>query len=639
MKILHAPTNTANQGWLLSRGQRDLGHEAIVHSLGTGYLQYSVDKTLQFHSGERKRDLAFIFHNLAECIESDYDVYHFYYHASLLPKSYGLVPYMDVDVLRRMGKKVFFHFMGCDFRLPYLSYKRNPHSMCVDCRACLERDKLSQLERILELASGIFVAGVQGQPYVGDAKFHTLPIAVDVSALNMGAPQRPVPFVVHMPTNRDIKGTRFVLSAVETLHKEGLAFEFELIEKSAHTEALEKLRNADILVDQTGNDFYGTVATEAMAMGRVVLTGTAEEALAQYGTAAPIVPISPLNLTEKLRTTIQDLQLREELSRQGPKYVERYHSHIVVARESLRAYESPRNPLSAAKSSAAVVNPLRSEMLAAQPAFDATQAGQTASIQTTPSNEMSIPPDQFEFPLERRVNPRLDEPLHVRFGHGLPEYTEDKYLYGRKFYYDELDKLELSLRGTLLDVGCGPGQWALSVAELSPELTVVGADRNDYLIQCARAQIKKLSLANCTAVRCDIYRLPFPDEFFDNTMCIGVLQLVRTDDAFAELVRVTKPGGNLLINVSGAGFYVRNTVNAMLGGHRKIAEQNWRFLRNTLARAKNKPFVAFTASRIRTLGRAHGLEVEYIRPTGLYPPQRPTFFSLPVNHYALLRKV
>jgi glycosyltransferase involved in cell wall biosynthesis len=47
----------------------------------------------------------------------------------------------------------------------------------------------------------------------------------------------------------------------------------------------------------------------------------------------PIVCASPETLAEALRTLVRDAALRDELGRQGPPYVEKYHSPESVGRD------------------------------------------------------------------------------------------------------------------------------------------------------------------------------------------------------------------------------------------------------------------------------------------------------------------
>ncbi|HHN79042.1 MAG TPA: methyltransferase domain-containing protein [Phycisphaerales bacterium] len=629
MKILHAPVNIANQGWLLSRGQRALGHEADLHAVDTAAFGFPADLTLNLQEGTRPERVSKIFRYVAECVATDYDVYHFYYHASLMPRSYGIAPYADLPILRGMGRRVFFHLVGCDFRIPALSYARNPHSMCVPCRSCLDRDKVGMLETIASHASGLIAGGEHSRLFVGDFGLNMLPVAVDLSALEPGEPQRESPLIVHAPTNRAVKGTDSILEAVKRLKADGMRFDFELIEGVSHDVAIHRVRQADILVDQLGSDFYATAAVEAMAMGRVVVGGMLEEAAAQYGERSPVVPANRDTLFDVLRGLIGDVERRAGIAEAGPAYAATHHDHLKLAERSLAIYTRPVPPVGEGETASAIASRLRAQVRAATPAYKATATPDAADIPPA-ERAASAGEPRFPFPVEPLPNPRLALPLHHRFGQGLEEYVDDKYRLGRAFFRNRLDELGLTIDGPVLDMGSGPGHWAITIAEANPDVRVVACDRNDFLHACCVEKRDEMALDNLEPVQADIRELPFDDGEFATVLCIGVLQLVNVSGAFPELVRVTRPGGRILINVPGPGFYLRNMTGALVGRRPDIFKQNLKFVRNTLKKTDGA-FTYFTPRRLRSLADEHGLRLEWVRPTGLYPPQKPRFMGLTVN--------
>jgi ubiquinone/menaquinone biosynthesis C-methylase UbiE len=94
----------------------------------------------------------------------------------------------------------------------------------------------------------------------------------------------------------------------------------------------------------------------------------------------------------------------------------------------------------------------------------------------------------------------------------------------------------------VLDVGTGAGALALA---LSPHVAaVVGVDVEPELLARARERAP----ANATFEEADATRLPFPDASFDLSGSQKTLHHVhRPELAVAELVRVTRPGGRILI--------------------------------------------------------------------------------------------
>jgi len=86
----------------------------------------------------------------------------------------------------------------------------------------------------------------------------------------------------------------------------------------------------------------------------------------------------------------------------------------------------------------------------------------------------------------------------------------------------------------VLDAGCGEG---VLVDEFQARLDIVGVDPN-----YASPRVTTGSLA----------ALPFPAASFDRGLCLDVLEHLTFDEqgpALAELFRVVKPGGELLVSV------------------------------------------------------------------------------------------
>lgn len=93
-----------------------------------------------------------------------------------------------------------------------------------------------------------------------------------------------------------------------------------------------------------------------------------------------------------------------------------------------------------------------------------------------------------------------------------------------------------------VDVGTGTGALAFALAPLVRE--VVGVDSAADLLAAARAQAP----ANVTFVEGDATNLPFERGEFDLAATLRVLHHVaRPELVVAELTRVTRPGGTILV--------------------------------------------------------------------------------------------
>ncbi|MGA9761523.1 MAG: methyltransferase domain-containing protein [Gaiellaceae bacterium] len=107
-------------------------------------------------------------------------------------------------------------------------------------------------------------------------------------------------------------------------------------------------------------------------------------------------------------------------------------------------------------------------------------------------------------------------------------------------------RLLAPLRGDerALDVGTGAGALALGLAPLVGE--VIGCDIVPELL--TEAAKLAAGLGNVSFSEGDIFALPFADASFDIVGTFRTLHhLDRPEQAFKELVRVTRPGGRLLI--------------------------------------------------------------------------------------------
>jgi SAM-dependent methyltransferase len=102
----------------------------------------------------------------------------------------------------------------------------------------------------------------------------------------------------------------------------------------------------------------------------------------------------------------------------------------------------------------------------------------------------------------------------------------------------------------VLDAGAGPGRFTLELVRLGAHVTALDISPGQLELLRARVPDVETMLGDIT----DLSR--FPDEAFDVTVCFGgPLSYVvdRAEEAVAELARITRPGGHLLVSVMGLG--------------------------------------------------------------------------------------
>jgi demethylmenaquinone methyltransferase/2-methoxy-6-polyprenyl-1,4-benzoquinol methylase len=104
---------------------------------------------------------------------------------------------------------------------------------------------------------------------------------------------------------------------------------------------------------------------------------------------------------------------------------------------------------------------------------------------------------------------------------------------------------QLPVNGRLLDIATGTGEIALEGLSLVPGLQAVGGDFTLEMMQVG----KRIPMRQAIRwVGADTLALPFPDESFD-AVTSGFLMrnVIDVRKAFEEQLRVTKPGGRVVV--------------------------------------------------------------------------------------------
>lgn len=373
---MHVPTDVGGNPQGLSQAERRIG----VKSHSCVFL----DSIYEYKGKEVifKPDDGFLMRELRRYIFFmksifTYNVFHFNFGQTIFPSQYSDVstkfrfPFRlinsfftkirkfyaiifslkDLPILYILGKRIFVTFQGDDARQAIYCRKNFPIHFVNEVPEdyypkYIENIKPLRIQKFAKYAKKIYALNPD-LLWVLPEKTEFLPYAhVDLKDW------RPIPIskraplhIIHAPSDRNVKGTRYLLSALEQIRTEGVEFKFTLVENLPNHEARRIYENADILVDQLLAGWYGGLAVELMALGKPVICYIRESDLVhipdEMKLDLPIIKSDPYEITEVLRRVIS--MPRYELQRIGNQsraFVEKWHDPIKIAMRIIQDYQN-----------------------------------------------------------------------------------------------------------------------------------------------------------------------------------------------------------------------------------------------------------------------------------------------------------
>jgi glycosyltransferase involved in cell wall biosynthesis len=295
LRVTHCPVNLAGVGWTNVQALRRRGVDARLVVFNTQpFRPDQADWNLNRPRSGLLRQQAIQWRAFAKLLPQT-DIFHFYFGLTLVPKK------LQFPILKATRRKSLFHFLGADIR---------------------DRPK-EQLMYGLKADARIVgsFAALRFIPY--DAE--VLPPGIDLSSYDPVPPvERERVRIVHAPSNLDKKGTQYVVDACKEL-----PVDLDVVHGVRNEEALERIKQADIVVDQVLRDWHGILSIEGMALGKPVLTSLDEDAVREteehFGLKVPIVRTTKDDLVDTLRPLVESFAERQRLGEVGRAYVEAVH--------------------------------------------------------------------------------------------------------------------------------------------------------------------------------------------------------------------------------------------------------------------------------------------------------------------------
>lgn len=156
----------------------------------------------------------------------------------------------------------------------------------------------------------------------------------------------------------------------------------------------------------------------------------------------------------------------------------------------------------------------------------------------------------------------------------------------------DLERLPIGPGTPVLDLGCGGGRHAFAAARAGAHVVAFDADPSECAVVAATLEAMRDAgeLGGCSQAHVltgDAVRLPFPVASFDVVIAAEVLEHLPDDTlAMAELARVLRPGGMLVVSVPRFGpelvnWALSREYHEVPGGHIRIYRRSQ--LRHRLA--------------------------------------------------------
>jgi glycosyltransferase involved in cell wall biosynthesis len=347
VRILHAPTDVGGNAWHLSRAERAAGLHSDVVYYHSNYFKFGYDRDLRLR--DRPRWLAEVERwRFALAAIRHYDVFHFNFGQSLLTYHRLGLYHIDMPLIKRLGKPIVITYQGCELRRFDYSTQTYELSACAECRRCqgvLDHRKAQAVQAAARYADHIYVLNPDMAPVAPKRAVFRSYTKFELSDYPRPTPKpwgNPIR-IVHAPTDRVIKGTRYIQQACDALKAKGLPVELILVEGLSRQQALEQYRQADIMIDQVLIGWYGGFAVEGMALGKPVVCflrySDFDFLPAAMAHEIPIVNATPATLEDVLTQLVADPARGAEAGRRGWEFVQKWHNPAQVAQETKAVYE------------------------------------------------------------------------------------------------------------------------------------------------------------------------------------------------------------------------------------------------------------------------------------------------------------
>lgn len=280
----------------------------------------------------------------------------------------------DVELLRRLGKKIVYSNTGCLDGVTQSSFRKWPGPEVV-CDSCIWQDRpdvcSDEKNRVWgELRNRLtdyqITLGSNRADFNDDPKVHEVPEFYCLDT-EFWRPDLPIPKKYRLETPADtvkiyhavgnydlrtasgsqknIKSTHIYLPLMEQFKAEGYPVELIFTKDIPSTEVRFYQAQADIVVDMLTFGFFGANVREALMLGKPVICYLRPEWLEsmrheipEYVDELPVISATPDTIHDMLVSLITNPAQRKEIGQKSREFAVKWHSKEAGARRFNRIY-------------------------------------------------------------------------------------------------------------------------------------------------------------------------------------------------------------------------------------------------------------------------------------------------------------
>lgn len=410
ISVCHLPAHSAGQAYALSHSLNNKIFEAFSFSISSknpfnypsDHLANNPDLIKNCSYGKKQLTNFYSFLSLNPKLKNN-DIYHFHARSFWYQKDLNKSnTFGDAAIFKQMGAKVYMHFRGSEARRKTLFNASNPFSwfhvlddisipqsrrneLAKESPAIFDESGQKKfVEKAKAFSTEVLITDPEIGTYVPNSTI--LPRVISKEIFNAGrvrdysnnVGQDKAFVIAHAPSRPFIKGTPYVVDAIDELVKEGYNIKLDLIQNTPHSEALKRYTKADLVIDQLRIGWYGVFSVEAMALGLPVICYIRDDLLHYLPLKRPLINANIENIKAVIKKVIEDPSLLSEYSRNARSYTQHMHHPDSVSRVLEYLYLDSWEPSKSFKD-LSLINDLHKYIDESKPGLSEEPFGKSAS--------------------------------------------------------------------------------------------------------------------------------------------------------------------------------------------------------------------------------------------------------------------